>query len=88
MRSSISKRVSIAYYVGERAINPLNQAFAPSYTLYDVGLGYATTVLGNETHFQVNGENITDKRYFSSTGAFLLAQGGPRMVKFSVTTKF
>jgi len=36
----------------------------------------------------MNGENITDKRYFSSTGAFLLAQGGPRMVKFSVTTKF
>jgi len=77
-----------AYYTGERAINPLNQAFAPSYTLYDAGFSYATSLFGNDMLFQLNGENITDKRYFSSTGAFLLAQGGPRLIKFAISTKF
>jgi iron complex outermembrane receptor protein len=78
-----------AYHTGRRAVNPLNQAFAPGYTLYDAGIAYTTEAFGDmETTFQVNGQNITNERYFSSTGGFLLAQGGPRMIKFLIAMKF
>jgi iron complex outermembrane receptor protein len=58
------------------------------YSLFDVGMSYATDVFGNEMLFQINGENIGGKQYFASTGASIIAQGGPRMIKFAVSTKF
>jgi iron complex outermembrane receptor protein len=75
------------YYVGDRAVNPQNQAFAPAYTLYDLGMGYRFKLDGHEMALRVNGQNITDKRYFASTGSLLLAQGGPRTVRLSLSTK-
>jgi hypothetical protein len=36
----------------------------------------------------LNAQNLTNERYFSSTGGFLLAQGGPRLIKFLISTKF
>jgi iron complex outermembrane receptor protein len=77
-----------AYYVSERAVNQFNNAFIPSYTLFDVGASYSGTFYGNETTLRVTGQNVADKKYFSSTGANIVAQGPPRMIKFSVTTKF
>lgn len=77
-----------AYHTGRRAVNSLNQAFAPSYTLYDAGFAYDTEFGGAEMTFQVNAQNLTNEKYFSSTGGFLLAQGGPRLIKFLISTKF
>jgi iron complex outermembrane receptor protein len=77
-----------AYHTGRRAVNSLNQAFAPGYTLYDAGFAYDTELGGTEMTFQVNAQNITNERYFASTGGFLLAQGGPRLIKFLISTKF
>lgn len=77
-----------AYHTGRRAVNVFNQAFAPSYTLYDAGFAYDTEFSGTEMTFQVNAQNITNEKYFSSTGGFLLAQGGPRLIKFLISTKF
>jgi len=77
-----------AYYVGDRAVNQFNQAFIPGYTLFDLGAAYVGTFYDTETTFRVTGQNIADKKYFSSTGANIVAQGPPRMVKFSVTTRF
>lgn len=77
-----------AYHTGRRAVNSLNQAFAPGYTLYDAGVAYDTEINGAEMTFQVNAQNLTNERYFASTGGFLLAQGGPRLIKFLVSTKF
>jgi iron complex outermembrane receptor protein len=76
------------YYVGDRAINPLNQNFVPSYTLLDLGAAYTTEIGGQTLTFRVNSENVTDKRYWASTGALLLAQGAPATVKFSIETSF
>ena len=67
---------------------PFNQAFIPSYTLFDLGAAYTRTFRGNETTFRLTAQNVADKKYFSSTGANVVAQGPPRMVKFSVTTRF
>jgi iron complex outermembrane receptor protein len=77
-----------AYYLSERAINAFNQAFIPSYALFDLGAAYTGTFHGNEMTMRVTGQNIANKRYFSSTGASIVAQGPPRVVKFSVTTRF
>jgi iron complex outermembrane receptor protein len=77
-----------AYHTGRRAVNSLNQAFAPGYTLYDAGFAYDTAFGDTEMTFQLNAQNITNERYFASTGGFLLAQGGPRLIKFLIATKF
>lgn len=77
-----------AYYVDERAVNQFNQAFIPSYTLYDVGASYSCDCYGKPTTFRVTAQNVADKEYFSSTGANIIAQGPPRMIKFSVQTQF
>src|SRR6266702_3276249 len=77
-----------AYYTGPRAINPLNNAFIPGYTLLDAGASYTTLLGGHTTVFRVNGENIARNRYWSSAGALVLAQGPPGDVKFSVSWKY
>ena len=42
-----------AYYMSERAVNQFNQAFIPSYTLFDVGASYVGTFYGNPTTVRV-----------------------------------
>jgi iron complex outermembrane receptor protein len=77
-----------AYYVSERAVNQFNQAFIPSYTLFDVGAAYTGAFYGNPTTLRITAQNVANKEYFSSTGANIVAQGPPRMIKFSVQTRF
>lgn len=77
-----------AYYTGSRAINPLNQAYIPAYTLFDLGAGYTTPIDGHPTTFRLNAENITGKRYWASTGALSLAEGAPRTIRFSMGASF
>ena len=77
-----------AYYLSARAIDPFNQAFIPGYTLFDLGAAYAAMLDGHQTTFRLTGQNAANKRYFAATGSNLIAQGPPRMVKFSVTTRF
>jgi iron complex outermembrane receptor protein len=77
-----------AYYLSERAVNAFNQAFIPGYTLFDLGAAYSGLLYGRETTLRLNAQNVADKRYFASTGLSFIAQGPPRVIKFSVTTKF
>ena len=77
-----------AYYTGPRAINQLNSAFVPGYTLLDAGASYSTLWGGHNLLFRVNGENITRRRYWASTGALILSEGPPGDVKFSVAWKY
>ena len=77
-----------AYHVGKRPLNPQNYIMVPSYTTYNLGLGYNTEVAGTDTTFRLTWENVGDKRYWGTTGLDFLAQGAPSTVKFSVTTNF
>jgi iron complex outermembrane receptor protein len=77
-----------AYYLSERAVNSLNQAFIPGYTLFDLCAGWTHRVGGHSLILRANVQNLTDKRYFSSTGGGYIAQGPPRVVKFEITTEF
>ncbi len=77
-----------AYYLSARAIDQFNQAFIPGYTLFDLGGAYTGRLDGHEATVRVTGQNMAGKRYFSATGSNFIAQGPPRMVTFSVTTRF
>ena len=77
-----------AYYTGPRAINQLNSAFVPGYTLLDAGASYSILWGGHPLMFRLNGENITRRRYWASTGGLVLSEGPPGDVKFSVAWKY
>jgi len=77
-----------AYYTGPRAINQLNSAFVPGYTLLDAGASYSILWGGHPLMFRLNGENITRRRYWASTGGLVLSEGPPGDVKFSVSWKY
>ncbi len=76
------------YYISERAVNPYNQAFIPAYTLFDLGAAYSTNIDGNELTFRLSGQNIADKKHFSSTGNNVVAQSPPRLLKLSMSMRF
>lgn len=73
------------YYTGDRAINPQNSLFVPSYTLYDLGGSYRFNVGDVGMTARFNWQNISDERYFASTGTNFLAYGTPSVVKLSLT---
>jgi iron complex outermembrane recepter protein len=76
------------YHLSRRAVNMLDQAFIPGYTLLDLGAAWAGIFSGHPLTLRVNAQNVADTRYFSSTGENIIAQGPPRMIKFAVTTEF
>jgi iron complex outermembrane receptor protein len=76
------------YHVGNQPINPLNQNFVPAYTLLDLGASYRTEVGEHPVTLRIYGTNVTNKKYFASTGGLFAVQGGPPVVKFSLSTSF
>lgn len=77
-----------AYYIGRRAVNNLDEAFIPGYTLLNAGFAYRRILGSYPWTFRLNAENITNKRYWSSTGSLYLAEGAPSVIKFSLQTRF
>ncbi len=77
-----------AFYTGKRAVNNLNQAFIPGVTIFTAGARYATKIGGYPSSFQVNVENLGDKRFWAATGAGFVAAGMPRTVKVSAKFDF
>ncbi|MBL8771027.1 MAG: TonB-dependent siderophore receptor, partial [Phenylobacterium sp.] len=56
------------FYVGKRAVNPLNQAFVDGYVTASAGLRIQRDIAGHPTTLQVNVENLFDKSYWNSAG--------------------
>jgi len=77
-----------AFYTSKRAVNNLNQAFIPGFTIFTAGAKYATKIGGYDTSFPVNVENLNDKTYWAATGGSLLAAGMPRTIKGNVKVDF
>ncbi|VXD01673.1 TonB-dependent siderophore receptor [Sphingomonas sp. 8AM] len=72
------------FRVAQRAVNALNQGFAPGYTTVDVGMAYRFALLGKGATVHAYGDNVTDRRHWAATGSSLLAQGLPRTVRLSL----
>lgn len=77
-----------AFYTAKRAINPLNEAWVPGYTLVNLGVGYAAEVDDHLLTFRLNAENVGQVRYWAGTGSSILSEGAPAVVKFSVSAMF
>ena len=73
-----------AYYIGRRFINNLEQGSIPAYTIFTAGARYSTRIMRKNTSFQLNVENVADKRYWSAAGGGILAVGLPRQLKMSM----
>ncbi|MFN3986780.1 MAG: TonB-dependent siderophore receptor [Rhodocyclaceae bacterium] len=69
-----------AYYTGRRPVDDRNQAWLDDVTLYAAGLRYNTRLFGKLATWQVNVENLADKRYWAAGGT-RLAAGAPRTLK-------
>ena len=72
-----------AYYTGRRPVNDLNQAWLGGVTLYSAGVQYQHHLFGKQTTWQLNVDNLTDKRYWAGGGT-RLAAGAPRVIKLGV----
>lgn len=75
-----------AQYVGERYnSSSVNRKIAPGYTSYDIMLSYqATEKLG----LQLNGVNLTDKRYIEQLGGGHFIPGAGRYVSVTASYSF
>ena len=73
------------FYVGDRAVNALNQAFVGGYTTVSLGLRYEREVAGRRIAGQVNVENALKERYWNAAGNGFLGVGAPRTVKFQLS---
>jgi iron complex outermembrane recepter protein len=76
------------YYIGPRAVNNLDQAFVPGYTLFDAGFAYTKDLWSRPWTFRLNAENLANRRYWVSTSSLYLAEGPPSDIKFSLETRF
>jgi iron complex outermembrane receptor protein/outer membrane receptor for ferric coprogen and ferric-rhodotorulic acid len=56
----------------------------PSYTVFDLTLGYATKVRGRVVDFQLQVDNLRNQTYYTGNRVY----GAPREFTLSATTKF
>lgn len=76
-------------YVGERAGNAENTFTLPDYTTADAFASYDTKLGGKNLKLQFNVKNMFDKTYYSSsTNAYLISIGDPRLFELSSTLEF
>lgn len=77
-----------AYYTGLRYADALNSYRMPAYTTYSLGANYRVKMAGDRAlTLRVNGDNITNKRYWS-TGGTIFYVGLARQVRFSASMDF
>lgn len=74
-----------AFYTASRPINNQNQAWIGGYTLFTAGSRYRTRIAGKDVTFQLNLENLANKRYWSAAGSNQLSVGLGRTAMFSST---
>ena len=74
-----------AFHVGNRAVNNFNQAYVDGYTTYSALVRYA---FEGGPELQLNGDNLTGKRYYSAAGNGLLGVGLPRQIKLTARYGF
>lgn len=78
-----------AVHTGSQYVNTANTQSVPSWTRYDLGARYATTVVQTPATFRLTMRNILDTDYWSGVSSFGgLGQGDPRTVLLSASFDF
>jgi iron complex outermembrane receptor protein len=85
-------------HVGRRPIDDINSTYVPQYNTFDLGLRYATKIMGKVTNWRIWANNVSDVHYWStvnpgslaglSNGSYLGHLGEPRLVTTSVRFEF
>lgn len=75
-------------YSSRRAVNADNSVFAPSWTVFDIGMRYATKIQNHNVNLGLQVLNVTDKEYFVETGSGLLNFGLTRTVRAQMQFEF
>lgn len=72
------------FYIGDRAVNNFNDAFVDGYTTLSASARYTFEQIGREgLTLQLNADNLTNERYWSTASNGLLAVGTPRQIKLT-----
>ena len=66
------------------SLNNQEQGTIPGYALYNAGVGYTTRVMAKRVAFQVNLDNLANKRYWNGVQTGTYGIGMDRSVKFNV----
>lgn len=77
-----------AFHTGKQAVDDTNKAFTDPYTTFDIGASYEFELGGHKLVARVNGQNITNKRYWAAVGSGALAESLPSTVKFSLAFNY
>jgi len=77
-----------AFHTGDQPLDDTNKVFAPAYTTFDVGASYTFQMAGHELVARINGQNITNKRYWAAVGSAAIAESLPGSIKFSLSFKY
>ena len=75
-------------YVGARYVDPLNLGEIPGVVLATLGASYSTRLMGYRTQWQLNVDNLTNKRYWNSVGSGAYGAGMERSLRFSAKAEF
>jgi TonB-dependent siderophore receptor len=75
-------------YVTERFVNPQDQGTIPGYALYSAGAGYVTKIDGHRTSFQLNVDNLANRRYWNGAQQGTFGTGMDRSIKLSAKFDF
>jgi iron complex outermembrane receptor protein len=70
--------------VTNRYVNNQQQNTIPGYALYNAGIGYTTRIFGKRAAFQLNGDNLGNRRYWNSVQTGTYGIGMDRSFKFNM----
>jgi iron complex outermembrane receptor protein len=76
------------YYTGKEWVNNANTISIPRIVPGDIGARYQVKILGKNTTFRINANNVTNENYWTTKGGSMLYLGSPRIIATSMTVQF
>jgi iron complex outermembrane recepter protein len=74
-------------YTGDRAVNATNTAFAPGYSIFNIGLRHERILAGHNVTFRAGVDNLFDKDYWATANT-RVGLGAPRTAWLGMSLKF
>lgn len=76
-------------YSAKQYVNQQNSAHLPAWARVDVGARYATVIDGRDVNFQLNVQNLFNRKYWSGVSQWsAFALGSPRVISLSASMAF
>ena len=69
--------------ISKRPVNPQDQGYIPGYATYTAGASYITRIAGRRVAFQLNVDNVANRRYWNSVQTGTYGTGMDRSARIS-----